>query len=54
MPVLVEERATQPIQGQKTGTSGLRKKVAEFQKPNYLANWVQCLFDTLQPSGLKG
>ncbi len=54
MPVQVEEVATQPIQGQKAGTSGLRKKVVEFQKPHYLANWTQCLFDVLQPSGLSG
>lgn len=43
---------TSPIDGQKTGTSGLRKKVAEFKKPNYLANWVQSLFSSID--GLKG
>jgi len=43
---------TAPIDGQKTGTSGLRKKVAEFKKPNYLANWVQSLFSSID--GLKG
>lgn len=32
----VTTRATKPIAGQKTGTSGLRKKVAEVQKKNYI------------------
>ncbi len=39
--------ATSPIEGQKTGTSGLRKKVAVFQQENYLHNWVQSLFSSL-------
>lgn len=30
---------TQPIEGQKTGTSGLRKKTKVFMGDNYLANW---------------
>lgn len=43
---------TSPIEGQKTGTSGLRKKVAVFKQPNYLHNWVQSLFSSLD--GLAG
>lgn len=43
---------TAPIEGQKTGTSGLRKKVAVFQQLNYLHNWVQSLFSSLD--GLQG
>ena len=38
---------TEPIEGQKTGTSGLRKKAKVFSSGNYLANWVQSLFNAL-------
>ncbi|XP_068315632.1 phosphoglucomutase, chloroplastic [Pyrus communis] len=44
---------TEPIEGQKTGTSGLRKKVKVFQQENYLANWIQALFDSLPPEDYK-
>jgi phosphoglucomutase len=42
---------TRPIAGQKTGTSGLRKKVKEFASEHYLENWVQSLFLALHELG---
>ncbi|KAK7280026.1 hypothetical protein RJT34_25088 [Clitoria ternatea] len=44
---------TNPIEGQKTGTSGLRKKVKVFMQDNYLANWIQALFNSLPPEDYK-
>ncbi|XP_077236047.1 phosphoglucomutase, cytoplasmic-like [Tasmannia lanceolata] len=50
----VSRKETTPIDGQKPGTSGLRKKVTVFKQPNYLHNFVQSTFNALTPEKVKG
>merc|ERR1711998_541480 len=46
------KKTTAPIEGQKPGTSGLRKKTKVFMEGNYLHNYVQSVFNALLDDGV--
>lgn len=50
----VKRVETTPFEGQKPGTSGLRKKVKVFTQPHYLQNFVQSTFNALPADKVKG
>jgi phosphoglucomutase len=49
---MIETIETTPFEGQRPGTSGLRKKTPVFQTKGYLENFVQSIFDCLE--GFEG
>ena len=50
----VTELPTAPIDGQKPGTSGLRKKTRVWLAGLYLHNFIQSIFDALPAEQLRG
>ncbi len=48
---MFQEVVTTPYLDQKPGTSGLRKKVTTFKQQNYLQNYIQSIFNSINAEG---
>ena len=51
--MMIKTVETKPIDGQKPGTSGLRKKTSVFMKRHYLENFVQAIWNGTGGAGGK-
>ncbi len=49
---MIKTVQTTPYTDQKMGTAGIRKKVTDVVRPNYIENFIQSLFDAI--GGVKG
>ena len=49
-PLNITTVSVKPFEGQRPGTSGLRKKTREFMQPGYLEAFVQSVFNALRGS----
>ncbi|KAA8533798.1 hypothetical protein F0562_031315 [Nyssa sinensis] len=52
MAFSIKSIPTKPIGGQKTGMSGLRKKVKAFMQENFRANWIQVIIKITAGTGI--